>query len=165
MTDDGHRWGLINKVAEAGGMSVIHAEDDAIAVWNTKRYLREGKTHGAYIAETRDALVEEAAVRGNKRAQLAVEMFVHRAAAGIAAVATSLPRIDALIFTGGIGEHSGSVRSAIVGRLGALGFSGLKAGDTVGDGLLTEGGWRPAVLRIQAREDAVIARQVAALAG
>ena len=62
MTDDGHRWGLIQKVAEAGGISVIHAEDDAIANWNTKRYLREGKTHGAYIAETRDSLVEEAAI-------------------------------------------------------------------------------------------------------
>jgi acetate kinase len=134
------------------------------------RQLEEQLWHGSGLVGVtgRDAgmrRVEEAAVRGNKRAQLAVEMFVHRAAAGIAAVATSLPRIDALIFTGGIGEHSGSVRSAIVGRLGALGFSGLKAGDTVGDGLLTEGGWRPAVLRIQAREDAVIARQVAALAG
>ena len=109
--------------------------------------------------------LEDAAGRGNKRAQLAVEMFVHRAAAGIAAVATSLPRIDALIFTGGIGEHSASVRAEIVGRLGALGFSGLRAGTGGGDELLTETGWRPAVLRIEAREDAVIARQVAALAG
>lgn len=63
MVDDGHRWGLINKVAEAGGMSVIHAEDDSIAAWNTKKYLHERKTHGAHIAETRDSLVEEAAIR------------------------------------------------------------------------------------------------------
>ena len=106
---------------------------------------------------------EEAADKGNKRAQLAVDMFVHRAAAGIAAVATSLPRIDALVFTGGIGEHSGSIRSAIVRRLGPLGFGGIQPGVEEGDAVLTEAGWRPAVLRITAREDAVIARQVAAL--
>ena len=51
------------EVAEHGGMSVVHAEDDAIANWLTGKYLREGKTHGAYISETRGPLVEEAATR------------------------------------------------------------------------------------------------------
>ena len=108
--------------------------------------------------------LEQAARRGNKRAQLAVDIFVHRAAACIAAIASSLPRIDALVFTGGIGSNSASVRSAIVRRLGPLGFSGLGDGDGDGDGnrVLTQGGWRPAVLRVEAREDAVIAGQVAA---
>jgi dihydropyrimidinase len=63
IVDDGHRWGVMNAVAEAGGLSVIHAEDDDIANWLTKKYLREGKTHGGYIAETRGSIVEEAAVR------------------------------------------------------------------------------------------------------
>ncbi len=107
--------------------------------------------------------LEEAGRGGNKRAQLAVDMFVNRAAAGIAAVATSLPRIDALVFTGGIGEHSPLIRSAIVRRLGPLGFTGIQSGDGKRDEVLTESGWRPAVLRIGAREDAVIARQVAGL--
>ena len=102
MTDDGHRWGLINKVAEAGGMSVIHAEDDAIAVWNTKRYLREGKTHGAYIAETRDALVEEAAIR---RVMLLCEragspLYVLHMAAGSGVVALAEGRAKELPFYG-----------------------------------------------------------------
>ena len=70
MSDDGHRWGVMNKVAEAGGMSVVHAEDDAILSWLTKKYVREGKTHGAYICETRGPLVEEAAIR---RAMLLAE--------------------------------------------------------------------------------------------
>jgi dihydropyrimidinase len=61
--DDGHRFGVMQAVAEAGGMSVIHAEDHALIGWLTKKYQREGKTHGAYISETRNALVEEAAVR------------------------------------------------------------------------------------------------------
>jgi dihydropyrimidinase len=63
MADDGYRWGVMNAVAEAGGLSVVHAEDDAIANWLTKKYVREGKTHGAYIGETRGSVVEEAAVR------------------------------------------------------------------------------------------------------
>ena len=53
MCDDGHRYGVMCAVAEAGGLSVIHAEDDEIARWLTKKYVREGKTHGAYIGETR----------------------------------------------------------------------------------------------------------------
>lgn len=103
--------------------------------------------------------------KGNKPANLAIEIFVHRAAAGIAAVATSLPRIDGLVFTGGIGENSGTIRSAIVGRLAPLGFGGIARSAGNGDSLLTESGWRPAVLRVAAREDAVIARQVSSLLG
>ena len=62
-TDDGQRWGAMNEVAKHGGMSVVHAEDDAIANWLTGQYIREGKTHGAYICEVRGPIVEEAAIR------------------------------------------------------------------------------------------------------
>lgn len=63
MSDDGHRLGVMAEVARHGGLSVIHAEDDAIMAWLTARLVREGKTHGGYIAEARPALAEEAAVR------------------------------------------------------------------------------------------------------
>jgi dihydropyrimidinase len=63
MTGDGRRFGIMQAVAEHGGMSVVHAEDDDIANFLTARYVREGKTHGAYISEVRNSLVEEAAVR------------------------------------------------------------------------------------------------------
>lgn len=63
MLDEGHRWGVISEVGKHGGMSVVHAEDDSIANWLTAKYVREGKTHGAYISQTRNAVVEEAAVR------------------------------------------------------------------------------------------------------
>jgi dihydropyrimidinase len=63
MADDGQMWGMMNEVAEHGGMSVVHAEDDAIARWLTAKYIREGKTHGAYICEVRGPIVEEAAIR------------------------------------------------------------------------------------------------------
>jgi dihydropyrimidinase len=63
MCDDGRRYGVMAETAEHGGMSVVHAEDDAIANWLTAKYVREGKTHGAYICEVRGPLVEEAATR------------------------------------------------------------------------------------------------------
>jgi acetate kinase len=107
--------------------------------------------------------IEKAAGEGNKRARLAIEMFVGRAAAGIAAAATALPRLDALVFTGGIGEHSPSVRSAIIGRLVPLGLGPLPASDVRNDAVISPSGSAVAVLRVEAREDAVIARQVAEL--
>ena len=63
MSDDGHIWGVYNEVAKHGGLAIAHAEDDAIANWLLKKALREGRTHGAYVVETRGPLVEEAAVR------------------------------------------------------------------------------------------------------
>jgi acetate kinase len=107
--------------------------------------------------------IEKAAVAGNERARLAIDMFVGRAAAGIAAAATTLPRVDALAFTGGIGEHSATVRSAIVRRLAPVGLRAVPATDVKNDAVISEPGSPVAVLRIEAREDAVIARQTADL--
>jgi acetate kinase len=107
--------------------------------------------------------IEKAAGEGNKRAQVAIDMFVSRAAAGIAALATALPRLDALVFTGGIGEHSASVRSAILGRLAPLGIDPASAVDVRNDAVISRPGSAVAILRVEAREDAVIARQVARL--
>jgi acetate kinase len=101
---------------------------------------------------------------GDQRASLAVELFVRRAAAGIAAAATSLPKLDALVFTGGIGEHAAGVRARIVERLAVLGPSLLVAGpEPEGDGAVAPG--PPAILRIHAREDLVIAAAAASMAG
>ncbi len=66
--------------------------------------------------------VEAAAARGDERAQLALEVFVHRLAKAIAGLVTSLERLDALVFTGGIGENSATVRGLVLRRLGFLGL-------------------------------------------
>jgi acetate kinase len=60
---------------------------------------------------------------GDARAALAIRLYVRRAAAGIAAAASTLPILDAIVFTGGIGEHAGSVRTRICERLILLGVS------------------------------------------
>jgi acetate kinase len=106
--------------------------------------------------------LEQAALAGDERAKLAIAIFVRKAAAGLAAAATTLPRLDAVVFTGGIGEHSGRARAAIASRLATLGVPAIAADVVIEDSVLSVPGVRPAVLRIEAREDAVIARQVAA---
>jgi acetate kinase len=100
---------------------------------------------------------------GDQRASLAIEMFVRHAAGGVAAAATSLPRLDGLIFTGGIGEHAAAVRARILERLAILGPPSVAGPERDGDGVLAAG--PPAVLRVHAREDVVIANAAASLAG
>ena len=63
-----------------------------------------------------------AAEKGEKRAVLAIEIFCYRLAKSIAALAVPLGRVDALIFTGGIGENSPQVRAKVLDMLGILGF-------------------------------------------
>jgi acetate kinase len=50
-------------------------------------------------------------------AQLALDVFAYRAAKYIASYCAALDGIDAIAFTGGIGEHSASMRQRICGRL------------------------------------------------
>ena len=109
-------------------------------------------------ADVRELLVAEEA--GDDAAVLALELFVRRAAAGIAASATSLPALDAVVFTGGIGEHSGRIRARLAASLGVLGIDSIADANADGDGVLSDASRTPAVLRIQAREDVVIAGAV-----
>jgi acetate kinase len=108
--------------------------------------------------------VERAAMAGDARAALALEMFVRRAASGIGAAATALERLDGVVFTGGIGEGAAEVRSAICRRLSQLGVSDPpEAPAEDGDAVLSDAGSKLAVLRVHAREDVVMAREVARL--
>lgn len=64
----------------------------------------------------------EAEQSGDERARLALCVFCYRAAAQLAALSVALPRVDALVFTGGIGENAAPIRARIVARLGVLGL-------------------------------------------
>jgi acetate kinase len=100
---------------------------------------------------------------GDRRARLALEMFAWHAARGIAAAATALPRADAIVFTGGVGEQAAVVRSGIVERLGVLGIEPIDPTESGEDRILSVG--PTSVLRIEAREDLVMARAASRLAG
>jgi len=60
---------------------------------------------------------------GNTQAQLALDVYIHRLSAGIAALVPSLGGLEALVFTGGVGEHSPIVRQLTCDRLAFLGIA------------------------------------------
>jgi acetate kinase len=59
-------------------------------------------------------------------APLALDLFVHRVAGAVAAMAAACGGMDVLAFTGGIGEHASTVRERIVERVRFLGGFGVK---------------------------------------
>jgi acetate kinase len=61
-----------------------------------------------------------AATEGYSRAQLAIDLFCHRLARAILGLAASLSSIDALIFTGGIGENNALIRAKVLDHLAIL---------------------------------------------
>jgi len=65
--------------------------------------------------------LDEAAEKGNERAQLALDKFVYEVRKYIGAYAAAMGGADAIVFTAGIGENSASLREAIVSGLEYLG--------------------------------------------
>jgi len=64
------------------------------------------------------AAAEEA---GDERARLAIDVFCHRLAKAVLSMGASLEKVDAVVFTGGIGENSPSVRERTLAQLGVMG--------------------------------------------
>ncbi|BAY84218.1 acetate kinase [Calothrix parasitica NIES-267] len=56
--------------------------------------------------------IKAAIAQGNQRAQLAYDIYVHRLRSSIGAMLPSLGGLDALVFTGGIGENAAGIRQA-----------------------------------------------------
>jgi acetate kinase len=114
-------------------------------------------------SDVRELLAAEAG--GDETAALALDLFVRRASAGIAASASALGVLDAIVFTGGIGEHSGPIRNRISRRLAVLGVQEVREDAISSDAILGDRDHRPVALRIAAREDVVIANSVSAHLG
>ncbi len=66
--------------------------------------------------------LSDAASQGNEQAQLAIDIFAYRVKQYIGSYAAVLGRLDALVFTGGIGENSEEIRAASCDGLGLLGI-------------------------------------------
>ncbi len=65
--------------------------------------------------------VENAAADGNKRAQLALEMFSYRVAKYVGSYAAAMNGVDAIVFTAGLGENSATDRANVLSYLTYLG--------------------------------------------
>src|SRR5499433_4346751 len=118
---------------------------------------RSGLLALAGTADMRE--VQARAAAGDAAAMLAFDVFIHRLATGIGAMAAAAGGLDALVFTGGIGEHSPLVRAAATKRLGHLGVL-IDAGrndDVEHDADISHARARARTLVVTAREDLQIA--------
>jgi acetate kinase len=105
----------------------------------------------------------EPAAGGDDLSGLAIDVYLHRLRAGIAAMAAAMEGLDALVFTGGVGEGSTEVRERACAGLGFLGLAiDPDANEAFGgeDADLSAREARAKVLAVQAREDLEIAAQV-----
>ena len=120
----------------------------------------------AGLAGTADMrAVLKRATNGEAEAVLARDVYVHALRAGIARMAASMGAVDAVVFTGGVGEHSSEIRSLAAAGLQFLGIrldeprNRRAAGDTD----ISAAGASVRVLVVEAREDLQMAREVRAL--
>jgi acetate kinase len=102
---------------------------------------------------------------GDAASALALDVWEHRLRGLIAGMAAAMGGLDALVFTGGIGERSAPIRARAVQGLGFLGLAiDAERNQTAdGDQELTADEAMTRTLVIQAREDLEIARQTRAL--
>lgn len=108
--------------------------------------------------------VERAAADGHEGATLALEVMVHRLVGYVAAYAARMGRLDALVFTGGIGEHSPLVRARTGAGLALLGVAVDDEANDAADGeARVDAGRGPAVLVVPTDEEGEIARETAAV--
>lgn len=145
--------GLILWLAQRGGLSIAEISDAL-----------EQRSGLAGLAgnsgDMRD--VQAAADAGNPEAGLAIEVYLHRLRREVAAMAAAMNGLDTLVFTAGVGEHDPAIRARTAAGLAFLGVKvdadRNQAADADSD--ITAPGAAVRTLRITAREDIEIARQV-----
>jgi acetate kinase len=122
---------------------------------------RSGLLALAGTADMRE--VEAAAARSEPAAVLALDVYIHHLAAGIAAMAAAMGGIDVLAFTGGVGEHSAGVRRRAADQLGFLGIrtdDDQTSVDAAPDRDISAAAASVSTVVIAAREDLEIAGEV-----
>ena len=109
--------------------------------------------------------MREVLARDDDRTRLALEVYLWRLRAGMAAMAASAGGVDAVVFTGGVGENAPAVRAGAVEGLGFLGL-GIDRGRNdaaAGDADVSADGARVRTLVVHAREELQIAKETRAL--
>ena len=119
---------------------------------------------GGLSSDFRD--LTDAALAGNKKAQIAMEVFSYRVAKYIGAYVAVMNGVDDIVFTAGIGENDDIVREQVCSYLGYLGIEfntelnkGLRGKETE----LSMPGSKVKVFVIPTNEELAIARETLAL--
>jgi acetate kinase len=95
---------------------------------------------------------------GDTDCELAILVYIHRLRAGIAAMAAAMNGLEAVVFTGGVGEHLARLRAETVAGLRFLGLGiDTDANTTVAEGDVSAATAGARTLVVAAREDLAIA--------
>jgi len=106
--------------------------------------------------------VHRLANSGDQQARLAIDMYCYRIAKYVGAYYIALGGVDALVFTGGVGEHDALIRQAVCAQLSPLGISVDEQRNrtvTTTPCAISAADSKTAVLVIAANEELEIARQ------
>jgi len=111
--------------------------------------------------------LEEAAARGEARSRLALDVFVQAVRHYLGAFLVKLGGLDVVTFSGGIGENSADVRSAVCAGLQELGIAleTARNAHAKGEAVLSPDGARVTILLVPADEERIVARAVAQVVG
>jgi acetate kinase len=107
--------------------------------------------------------VRDLAADGGPRARLAIDLFVYRAAAAFAALASAMGGVDAVIFTAGIGENDADIRAAIAARSTWFGLALDPVRNATHGPLISADASQVAAYVIPTDEEATIARETIAV--
>jgi acetate kinase len=132
--------------------------------------------HGLTASEISNALEHESGLLGlsgtadmkevingkSPEAALGLDAYVHRLRAAIAAMASAMGGLEAVVFTGGVGQNAPVVRERTLSALGWMGCSvDSRANLGVrGDALISAKGATVSAVVVEAREDIEISREV-----
>ena len=107
--------------------------------------------------------VEDAAADGDKKANLALSIFCYRIKKYIGAYAAAMGGLDAIVFTGGIGENSNTVRARVCEKLEFLGLELdlEKNASLKGPADISKAASRARILLVPTNEERAIARETA----
>ena len=143
--------GVLLELAGPRGMSI-----DALS----RLLYRESGLLGAsgLSADLRDLLASDAT-----EARQAIDLYVHCLVRGIGAMAATLGGLDALLFSGGIGEHAAPIRAAACARLGFLGVDLNPDANAANAPVLESAASHVAVRIVACDEEAEMAREAFAL--
>ncbi len=105
------------------GLILWLAQERGITVPDIARTLEDESGLYALAGSSDMAEIEALVVKGHDAAKLALDVYVHRLRGAIAAMASAMGGLDAVTFTGGVGENAALVRADTLSRLGFLGLS------------------------------------------
>ena len=108
----------------------------------------------------------EAAAAGSHTAQLAIDVFVYAIRHYLGAFMLELGGLDAITFSGGIGENSVEIRAGVLRNLGGFGIvlDEAKNKTIQGEGLISTGNSAVKVLVVPANEEIIVARETVVVA-